>query len=573
MEPSSPWKKPNEVMQLHKLKKRKKALQERMKHPATSSTEESTNFTTVDLDFSRILGGDIEKRRNPFSKNNNQQNKKARLEVESGLDESSDKTLFALLKLPAKIQEKPPIEVDTEKLSTFSNLLQKFTAEHSVETKVIEKKCKHLPIDWALKTKVRLMSPKPFAWTAKLKASEEASGITGFVRCLDTTSSQTLDTSPHARFHQTCLYWQHPHLPWLEMYPRSSGKVAATSFMATNELVKQALHREWTESLRSLFQLLRALHCPYFYVCANTFTCLFRAAGLCGVSEPCALIAPTTRGFRQTLRQEDVEFTMPLRPDHKKKLNNSTEDQPRNSSYDSCYDTMDEGKSQQDYNQDDCSGDEEDPDQFLAQMGLETEIIKKINIAQNRITQNAESSVDSAAESLVFVRGADAQALFNFLLNCKSIVSPTGPFAGVPPTLLSPTAFHGGTLQSLKVRENIIHSESKKYYSIELRGPILPTTVHSLFKVLNTSSSAQFSATFAHHQPSLAFSWAASSIAADESSKENEPNHFTKAFNKENLSDCGISEEMLQHFCSSDPSLIKSLDSVKYNTEDNTYTW
>lgn len=45
--------------------------------------------------------------------------------------------------------------------------------------KITEQKFKHLPIDWALKTKVRLMSPKPFAWTAKLKASEEASGITG----------------------------------------------------------------------------------------------------------------------------------------------------------------------------------------------------------------------------------------------------------------------------------------------------------------------------------------------------------------------------------------------------------
>lgn len=44
---------------------------------------------------------------------------------------------------------------------------------------VVEKKYKHLTIDWALKTKVRLMSPKPFAWSLKLKASEEASGITG----------------------------------------------------------------------------------------------------------------------------------------------------------------------------------------------------------------------------------------------------------------------------------------------------------------------------------------------------------------------------------------------------------
>ncbi|KAL0893652.1 hypothetical protein ABMA27_013812 [Loxostege sticticalis] len=578
MEPPSPWKRPNEVMQLHKLKKRKKALQERMRHPAPSTSEEppvATSQKTVDLDFSRILNGEYgDKRKNPFSKNNSQPNKKTKVDLESPIDESSDKTLFALLKLPAKLPQKPPQELDTEKLSTFSNLLQKFTAEHSVEPQFIEKKYKYLPIDWALKTKLRLMSPKPFAWTSKLKASEEASGITGFVRCLDTTSSSSLDTSPRALFHQTCLYWQHPHLPWLDLYPRSSGKVAATSFMAANEEVKQALHREWTESFRSLFQLLRALHCPYFYVCANTFTVLFRAAGLCGVPEPCALIAPTSRGFRQTLRQEDVEFTMPLRSDVKKRLNNSDEEKPKNSSFDSCYDTMDEGSKPPDPQEkgDDGSGDE-DPDQFLSQLGLETEVIKKININQTRVAHTVESSVDSAAESLVFVRGADAQALFNFLLNCKSVVSPTGPFAGVPPTLLSPVAFHGGTLQSLKVRENTVHSDSKKYYSIELRGPILPTTVHTLFRVLRASSPAPFSATFAQHQSTLAFSWAARHIAEDESSKENEPNAFSKAFNKENLSDCGISEEMLQHFCSPDPQLVQPLDSVKYNTEDSTYSW
>ncbi|XP_026757832.2 protein downstream neighbor of son homolog [Galleria mellonella] len=569
MEPSSPWKTPNEVMQIHRLKKRKKALQERMKQPSISGSEEiKPNGKAEDLNFSRLINGD--KRKNPFSKNNLEQNKKAKVDIELPLDESNDKTLFALLKLPAKI-EKPP--EDIQKLSTFSNLLQKFTADHSVHTEIVEKKYKHLPIDWALKTKMRLMSPKPFAWTSMLKASEEASGITGFVRCLDTTSSPTLDTSPRALFHQTCLYWQHPHLPWLNLYPRSSGKVSATNFMATNDEVKQALHRDWCESFRSLFQLLRARHCPYFYVCANTFTCLFRAAGLCGVSEPCVLIAPTTRGFRQTLRHEDVEFTMPLRPD-KKKFNTSDEDRPKNSSFDSCYDTMEETKlPQESQRKDDGSGDEEDPDHFLSQLGLETDVIKKINNTQARITQSAESSVDSAAESLVVVRGADAQALFDFLLNCKSLASPTGPLAAVPPTLLAPTAFHGATLQSLHVRENTLHSDNKKYYSIELKGPILPTTVHTLFNVLKTSSTAQFSATFAHHQPTLAFSWAAQKIAEDEASKENEPNHFTKAFNKENLSDCGISEEMLQHFCSPDPSIVKPLDSVKYNTEDGTYTW
>ncbi|XP_034840439.1 protein downstream neighbor of son homolog [Maniola hyperantus] len=565
MNPPSPWKTPNEVMQLHKLKKRKKALQERMCQPAGSATEQCSQ-KPVDLDFSRILNRD--KRKNPFSKSNVEQNKRAKLEKASELDQSNDKTLFALLKLPAKVTDKHSLEVDTQKLATFSNLLQKFTAEHAVETHIVEKKYKHLTIDWALKTKIRLMSAKPFPWTTKLKASEEASGITGFVRCLDTASSSTLDTSPRARFHQTCLYWQHPHLPWLALFPRAAGRVAATSFLAANEDAKRAMLTEWTESFRSLFQLLRALHCPYFYVCANAFTCVFRAAGLCGAPEPCALIAPTTHGFRHALRQEDVEYTMPLRPDNKKKLNTSDEERAKNASFDSCYDTMDDARKDGH-----CSGDEDDPDTFLSQMGLETDEIKRINNAQARLTHTVETSVDSAAESLVLVRGADAQALFNFLLNCKSIVSPSGPFGGVPPTLLAPTAFHGGTLQSLKVRENVIHSESKKYYSIELRGPILPTTVHSLFNVLKTSSCAQYSATFAHHQPTLAFTWAAQKLAEDKTSKENEPNNFAKAFNKENLSDCGISEDMLQLFCSSDASALKSIDSVKYNAEDGTYSW
>lgn len=564
MDPPSPWKRPNEVMKLHKLKKRKQALQERMKQPLKTAPAEPNH---VNLDFSKILNGG--KRKNPFSKENSQQPKNLKLDDNSQLDESNDKTLFALLKLPAQIVEKPPQEIDSKKLTNFSNLLQKFTAEHSVETQHVEKKYKYLPIDWALKNKLRLMSPKPFAWTSKLKASEEASGITGFVRCIDSTSSPTLDTSPRAHFHQSCLYWQHPCLPWLNLYPRSSGKVTATSFMATNEEVKQALYNEWTESFRSLFQLLRALHCPYFYVCANNFTCLFRAAGINGLSEPCALIAPTTRGFRQTLRQEDVEFTMPLRPDSKKKMNLSDEEKQKNFSIDSCYDTMDDAKSQELQKDDD----EDDPDQFLSQLGLETDIIKKINVTQARCVSHLESSVDSAAESLVAVRGADAQALFNFLLNCKSLVAPTGALAGVPPTLLAPTAFHGGALQSLKVRENTIHSDSNKYYSIELKGPILPTTVHTLLNLLKTSSLAQFSATFAHHQPTLAFTWAATTIQKDESSNENEPNNFTKAFNKENLSDCGMSDQMLQHFCSSDASIIKQLDSVKYNIEDDTFSW
>lgn len=70
---------------------------------------------------------------------------------------------------------------------------------------------------------------------------------------------------------------------------------------------------------------------------------------------------------------------MPLRPDNKKRLNTSDEERARNSSFDSCYDTMDDKLS-------DAPGakpeDDDDPDLFLSEMGFETEVIKKINITQ-----------------------------------------------------------------------------------------------------------------------------------------------------------------------------------------------
>lgn len=71
---------------------------------------------------------------------------------------------------------------------------------------------------------------------------------------------------------------------------------------------------------------------------------------------------------------------MPLRPDSKKKLNISGEDRGRNGSFDSCYDTMDDAETDKN-----CPVDEEDPEEFLSQMGLETEEIKRINNAQVRL--------------------------------------------------------------------------------------------------------------------------------------------------------------------------------------------
>lgn len=170
--------------------------------------------------------------------------------------------------------------------------------------------------------------------------------------------------------------------------------------------------------------------------------------------------------YYDILRPE-IEFTMPLKKQEGKKKSDvkvgTTEDKdngdaPKNSSTDSCYDTMDNidnvdknTKSDDLNDEEDDDDDDMESDEWLQSLGVAADEIKKINNSQIRLNQVAESSVDSSAESMICVQGVDAQALFNFLLNCKSSIAVTGTFGGIPPTLLSPTSFQGGTLKCLKV--------------------------------------------------------------------------------------------------------------------------
>jgi hypothetical protein len=100
-------------------------------------------------------------------------------------------------------------------------------------------------------------------------ANQEASGLTGFVRCLDIKkTSSGLDISPGARFHQCLMFWQYPHLPWLNLI---HCNVKTNNSYKLGEEETQSMLTVVTDSLRNLFQLLRARQCPYFYVFANTF--------------------------------------------------------------------------------------------------------------------------------------------------------------------------------------------------------------------------------------------------------------------------------------------------------------
>lgn len=563
---TSEWKRPDQVMQLHRLKIKKRALQARMNNTRVNRENVEVQSTGIGKMCNDNASQSVaQKRKNPFAKD--EANKRQNI-IPTELEASNDNTLFELLKIEAP---KKPLEepVPIESPLTFSNILSQIDGKKTnldVETLKGEK---YFPIDWTLKTKMRFMSSKSFPWNSKLKTSEEASGTTGFVRCLDISETDsTLDTSPNARLHRCCLIWQHPSLPWLELFPRSAGKVSANLSsnlpFVSNISIKDALYKDWSESFRSLFHLLRAGQCPYFYVCANNFTVLFRAAGICGISEAHALLTPTTRGFRQSLKQEEIEYTMPLRKDSKR----------RSDVTDSGCDTLDvpamnDMESNQSESQSVDDDEDETQDEWLQSLGVENSEIRKIQSSQTRMTLEKETEIDNMKQSLIFVKGVEAQGLFNFLINCKSAITTTGSLAGVPPTLLAPVAFHGASLRSIKVKESTVRVDNERYFSLELKGPLLPHVLPSLCSLMKSSQLDQYSASCAQLDSTAAFT------AAKHSSEQTESNEAPKIpqniFAKENLSDCGFNDELLKHFCSSDSSHIQIIESIKYS--NNLYTW
>lgn len=73
------------------------------------------------------------------------------------------------------------------------------------------------------------------------------------MRCVDTKTETTgLDTFPAALVHQSTMYWQHPHLPWLTLFPRMSK---ANNGCTLGEAECESLAADWADSFRSLFQV------------------------------------------------------------------------------------------------------------------------------------------------------------------------------------------------------------------------------------------------------------------------------------------------------------------------------
>merc|ERR1712055_535633 len=111
----------------------------------------------------------------------------------------------------------------------------------------------HPPLDWTLKSRVRFTSLTTLGWTQHLTTVEEASGVTGGVRCLSLSrGAHCLNTSLRAQLHAATLYWQHPSLP-VPLFPRysqSSLRTSAAPSLSLSPDMQRALQSDWMSSLQ-----------------------------------------------------------------------------------------------------------------------------------------------------------------------------------------------------------------------------------------------------------------------------------------------------------------------------------
>ena len=230
------------------------------------------------------------------------------LNVLDGLDENLE-NISANMHQSARIAQENKLNTSKKIYDTDNVVVEQ--AEEETPTDGVEGS-DSFPLDWSLKSKVRFTSSKSFNWCGTLKTRDEGQGLLNFVRCQTKecdSADESLENSINGYPSSFCSFakvWTHPSLPWLELFPRKSadGKSGSKRDLQLTNEIACSLHSDWVSSFRSVFNLVRVGFCPYFYLVGIQNTMLFQAAEINRNGALQVLITPTTKGFRDALRNE-----------------------------------------------------------------------------------------------------------------------------------------------------------------------------------------------------------------------------------------------------------------------------
>lgn len=308
--------------------------------------------------------------------------------------------------------------------------------------------------DWTLKTKLKVR------FDNYCKNWNDKSSTTHHREFHDDSSSSSDCTISLEAIKNVATVYQHPYLPWLPLYPRSTGffkKDTATLDFMKSEKFTKALHNDWRESLDDIANLLIEGRCPYFYLCSDNYNALFKQKS----GSPQVCISPFAFGMASELNKLRIEFKYPgarlpilstkeTSPFTTPSSSQSTQPRPDNSvSRDrtAAPSSIDSGH----YSE--CSGDEleedvdEDASQILQGIGLSEKDVSVV-LKPKGFAADAESNTQSSSQvPLAIIEGVDNLRKFIKFLKTNRLytMNNLGKFAHVPPTLLAPNQFRYST--------------------------------------------------------------------------------------------------------------------------------
>ncbi|XP_076466135.1 protein downstream neighbor of son homolog [Babylonia areolata] len=382
-----------------------------------------------------------------------------------------------------------------------------------------------VPLDWSLKAKLRIVLDTDLLPASRLaddrnaaltrfmlmepSPHRKAGALSGFVhsRPLHEEGSAADGERMLYYLRQCCHYWVTPSLPGFPAFPRilppSAFRDHTSLELADKPELQKALHKNWVESFGSVYEQLKTDQCPYFYVCCQQFTALFfvHTAGGRKVS---ACITPTTRGLRQALLREGVEYTLPYQTAHTTQRTTAAGKKNTGSQGEGDNDDDDEDDEDDDT---DITSTDEGASMWLRDVGLDQKCFPTLQPSKVKIQREGYQQVDGRRESLVLCQGREVQALYNFLLNTRQCVAATGPQAGIPPSILAPSHFLGATLKSNQIQHSLAKvsggSLTDTRHVMEISGPLMPHQLLNISALLQDHPGLMAHLSLNTHQPSV----------------------------------------------------------------------
>lgn len=178
--------------------------------------------------------------------------------------------------------------------------------------------------DASLKERCKVSSSQPFEWTV-LSAAAEQAAVERFAQF----GSRNAYGSPESDeerldgtdFAEALMHWRFPESPLppslRKTFARNIAGGAAGRDRTRNDDKQYCLARleEWGSSFRSLYSAFTNGGCSEVYIESKAFTIIFakRTPGerFAGDDGYCAVLTRSTRGLRQRLEDEDVNYVLP----------------------------------------------------------------------------------------------------------------------------------------------------------------------------------------------------------------------------------------------------------------------